>query len=94
MIANGRMSSLISSPTGFNIETFARTAALVFDLAQIERSWRGATTRGVKSYRSITATALISTMQRGSVASFTTCTVVVAGLASPKYSPQTRFNAS
>src|SRR5262249_45089045 len=44
--------------------------------------------------QSITATALISTRQRGSVASRTTCTVVVAGLASRKYSPHTRLSAS
>src|SRR5262245_63899475 len=44
--------------------------------------------------QSITATALISTRQRGSVASRTTCTVVVAGLESRKYSPQTRLRAS
>ncbi len=44
--------------------------------------------------QSTTAIALISTRQRGSVASRTTCTVVVAGLASPKYSPQTRLSAS
>src|SRR5579883_1390306 len=44
--------------------------------------------------QSITATALISTRQRGSVASRTTCTVVVAGFASLKYSPQTRLSAS
>jgi hypothetical protein len=46
------------------------------------------------SDQSMTAIALISIRQRGSVASRTTCTVVVAGLASLKYSAHTRLSAS
>ena len=46
------------------------------------------------SDQSMTAIALLSIRQRGSVASRTTCTVVVAGLASLKYSAHTRLSAS
>lgn len=56
----------------------------------VEKSGKGFT----DLVQSMTAIALISTRQRGSVARRTTCTVVVAGLALPKYSAQTRLSAS
>ena len=75
---------------GFKADTMSWMSGETGDAFTCKKREVGA----LRRLQSTTATALISTMQRGSVASCTICTVVVVGLASLKYSAQTRFNAS